>query len=129
MRLTTFEATADGGSRFREIELPFDVPRDDGQGHTILMSREWASPAVRFVELPAEMSQDWHHAPTRQVVIVLSGTIEVETSDGATRRWSAGEAFVPADVAGQGHRTRCIGGPVRLLFAPLPDATALFPQA
>jgi len=121
MRLTTFEATADGGSRFRELDVPLDEPRDDGQGHTILMSEAWASPAVRFIELPAALAQDWHHAPARQVVVVLSGTIEVETSDGATRRWSAGEAFVPADLSGRGHRTRCIGGPVRLLFAPLAE--------
>lgn len=126
MRLTTFEATSDGGSGFRDVHLALDVPREDGQGNTLLMSEAWASPAVRFVELPAGMVQDWHHAPTRQVVVVLSGTIEVETSDGAMRRWRAGEVFLPADVAGRGHRTRCIGGAVRLLFVPLPDEAAPF---
>ncbi|MGE3773818.1 MAG: hypothetical protein AB7I32_12920 [Gammaproteobacteria bacterium] len=126
MRLTTFEATPDGGSRFRDLDLALDVPRDDGQGHTLQMSEAWTSPAVRFVELPAGMAQDWHHAPARQIVVVLSGTIEVETTDGQTRRWQAGEVFLPADLTGRGHRTRCIGGAVRLLFAPLPETGAAF---
>ena len=128
MRLTTFEATAEGGSRFREVDVALDEPRDDGQGHRLWMSAAWQSPAARFVELPAGMSQDWHLAPTRQIVVVLCGVIEVETTDGETRRWQAGEAFVPADLSGRGHRTRCIGGVVRLLFVPLPD-DALFPGA
>lgn len=125
MKLVTFETTAEGGSRFREVDVAFDETRDDGQGHLLAMSRAWISPAVRFVELPAGMAQDWHHAPARQIVVVLSGTIEVETSDGQMRRWRAGEAFMPADLDGQGHRTRCIDGAVRLLFAPLPDDAAL----
>ena len=95
--------------------------RDDGQGHTILHTVPYASPAVQFVELPVGMDQDWHNAPARQIVVVLSGTIEVETTDGVVRRWGAGQAFLPADVTGQGHRTRCIGGAVQLLFAPLPE--------
>ena len=121
MQLTTFEATADGGSRFRNLEVPLSCSRDDGQGHTILHTVPYASPAVQFVELPVGMDQDWHNAPARQIVVVLSGTIEVETTDGVVRRWGAGQAFLPADVTGQGHRTRCIGGAVQLLFAPLPD--------
>ena len=67
------------------------------------------------------MAQDWHNAPARQIVVVLDGVIEVETTDGATLQWRTGEVFLPADVTGQGHRTRCIGGAVRLLFAPLPE--------
>ena len=121
MQLTTFEATPDGGSRFRELDVPLSQQRDDGQGHTIHHTLPYASPAVQFLELPVGMDQDWHNAPARQIVVVLSGTIEVETTDGVVRRWGAGQAFLPADITGRGHRTRCIGGAVQLLFAPLPD--------
>lgn len=121
MKITTFFATATGESRFRDLEIPFALRRDDGFGHTLLLSKPYASPNVQFVELPEGMAQDWHNAPARQVVTVLSGVIEVETSDGEQRQWRAGEVFLPADVTGRGHRTRCIGGAVRLLFTPLPE--------
>ena len=120
MKLTSFQASADGGSHFVEVSAPFELERQDEFGYTLKLSASYASPNVQFVELPAGMDQDWHRAPARQLVVVLSGEIEVETTDGASRRWRAGEAFVPADVSGRGHRTRCIGGAVRLLFAPLP---------
>lgn len=121
MKITTFYATDTGESRFRDIEIPFAQQRDDGFGHTLVLSNPYASPNVQFVELPAGLDQDWHNAPARQVVMVLDGVIEVETTDGERRQWRKGEAFLPADVTGRGHRTRCIDGPVRLLFAPLPE--------
>jgi quercetin dioxygenase-like cupin family protein len=124
MKLTSFQNQANGKSRFQEVNVPLSLERQDEFGHTLKLSAAYVSPAVQFVELPAGMDQDWHTAPARQLVVVLSGEIEVESGDGESRRWRAGEAFVPADVSGQGHRTRCIGGAVRLLFAPLPDGFA-----
>ncbi len=121
MKITTFYATDTGESRFRDVEIPLAQQRDDGFGHTLVLSNPYASPNVQFVELPAGLDQDWHNAPARQVVMVLDGVIEVETTDGERRQWRNGEAFLPADVTGRGHRTRCVGGPVRLLFAPLPE--------
>lgn len=121
MKITTFEATSAGESRFRDIDLPWSIVRNDAFGHTLRCSVPYVSPAVQFIELPAGLDQDWHNAPARQIVVVLAGTIEVETTDGATRQWCAGELFLPADTTGRGHRTRAIGGAVRLLFAPLPD--------
>ncbi|MSR13254.1 MAG: hypothetical protein EXR86_01560 [Gammaproteobacteria bacterium] len=121
MKITTFYATDSGDSRFREIEIPLSASRDDGFGHTLRLSNPYASPNVQFIELPAGMDQDWHNAPARQLVTVLTGTIEVETTDGVRKQWRAGDTFLPADVTGRGHRTRCIDGAVRLLFAPLPE--------
>ena len=120
MNITTFITTATGESQFAEVEIPFGLERHDAFGHTLRQSQPYVSPAAQFVELPAGMDQDWHNAPTRQVVVVLTGVLEVETTDGACRRWAAGEVFLPADTSGRGHRTRCIGGAVRLLFVPLP---------
>jgi len=124
MKIISFEAGADGGSRFRDVEIALSMTRDDGQGHTLLLSPPCLSPAVQFVELPAGLQQDWHTAPARQWVVVLSGVIEVETTDGRCRRWHTGDVFLPADTTGRGHRTRCIDGAVRLLFVPLPEVFA-----
>jgi hypothetical protein len=97
MNITTFYATDSGESRFREIEIPLAVERRDEFGHTLALSTPFASPTVQFVELPAGMDQDWHNAPARQIVVMLSGVIEVETTDGERRQWRAGDAFMPLD--------------------------------
>ncbi len=125
MKITTFETTPAGESKFRDIDIPLALQREDGFGHTLALSTPYVSPNVQFVELPAGLDQDWHNAPARQIVVVLTGVIEVETTDGARRQWRAGEAFLPADITGRGHRTRCLGGAVRLLFAPLPEGFEL----
>lgn len=56
---------------------------------------------------------------------MLSGTVEVEVSDGAKLRWSHGEMFLADDVASRRHRTRMIAGPGRVLFVHLPAETEL----
>ncbi len=42
-------------------------------------------------------------------MIVLRGRIEVEVSDGSTRRFGAGDLVLAADTSGAGHITRVIG--------------------
>ena len=121
MRITRFISTEDGGSRFTEIDIPVAQPMKDADGHTLLLSNAYTSPNVRFAELPAGMSQTWHNAPARQIVVVLSGVLEVSTTDGQTRQWRAGEAFLADDVTGKGHLTRTIGGATQVMFAPLPS--------
>ena len=125
MNITRFVATPDGGSRFEDIDIPITNTRQDAEGHTLLSSNAYTSPGLRFVELPEGLDQAWHQAPTRQIVVVLSGTLEVMTTDRQVRRWSAGEAFIAADVTGQGHETRTIDGPVRVLFAPLSESFSM----
>ena len=121
MKITRFYATENGESRFVEIDIPIELGQRDADGNTLRFSNSYASPNVRFAELPDGMVQNWHHAPARQIVVVLSGELEVGTTDGQTRRWHAGEAFLADDLTGKGHTTKTIGGPARLLFAPLPD--------
>ena len=122
MRITRFLATPDGGSHFEEIDIPITDERQDAEGNTLLLSNTYTSPGVCFVDLPEGLDQDWHQAPTRQIVVVLSGRLEVTTTDNRVRQWSTGEAFIASDVAGQGHKTRTIDGPARVMFAPLPDS-------
>jgi hypothetical protein len=120
MKITRFYATEDGGSRFQEIELPVNLERLDAFGNLMHQSNAFTSPSVRFVELPRGLDQSWHHAPARQIVFVLSGVVEVGTSNNEKRRWSAGAAFIPDDLTGKGHLTRVLEGPALLAFIELP---------
>jgi redox-sensitive bicupin YhaK (pirin superfamily) len=120
MKIVRFAAAPDGGSQFVEIEFPVDNASTDAWGHT----------ARRSAILPAQSTMVTgnarrHPASRRQLLFVLSGTLEVETSDGKKHRCSSGEVFLADDVGSRGHRTRTIGGPVRVLFVHLPPEANL----
>ena len=120
MRVTRFYTTPDGGSAFDDVDIP--VSRGaDAWGNELGTSAAFVSPAVRVFEAPAGAFQDWHNAPRRQLCIMMHGVWEIGTSDGQRRRWGPGEPFLPDDVAGKGHTSEVIEGPVRMLFVPLPD--------
>ena len=120
MRVTRFFTTADGGSAFDEVEISVDAGAPDAWGNALRSSDAFASPAVRVFEAPAGAFQSWHNAPRRQLCVMMQGVWEVGTTDGQKRRWGPGEMFHPADVAGKGHTSRVIEGPVRMVFVPLP---------
>jgi hypothetical protein len=120
MKITRFYALENGESRFTEVDIPLKHEQKDAEGNILRLSDGYTSPNVRFAELPEGLSQSWHNAPARQIVVVLSGTIEVGTTDKQTRQWGAGEAFLADDVTGKGHTTRVVKGPARVMFAPLP---------
>ncbi len=120
MKLTRFHDTPDGGSCFEEIEVAFSQSREDAFGHTLHQTRAFGTEDAVLVELPDGLDQGWHNAPARQIVFVLDGVIEVETTDHQRRRWGAGDAFFADDLRGKGHLTRVAGGPARVLFLRLP---------
>ncbi len=65
---------------------------------------------------------DWHPAPQRQVVIHLSGQIEIGLRDGTTHLFGPGSARLTDDVTGTGHLTRVVGS------EPLVQAIIRLPQ-
>jgi quercetin dioxygenase-like cupin family protein len=120
MQITRFSTNENGESQFSEIDLPIDYKREDIEGNVVLLSQAFNSPRVRFVELPEGYDQGWHNAPRRQIVILLSGVVEVRTSDSQIRQWGAGDVVLADDVSGKGHQTRAINGSVRMVYVPLP---------
>jgi redox-sensitive bicupin YhaK (pirin superfamily) len=120
MKIIRFIPASDGGSRFVEIDVPIDNAATDAFGHLIRRSARLTAQSAMFTEMPEGLNQDWHPASRRQFVVVLSGTVEVEASDGTKHRWSNGDMFLADDVGSRGHRTRTIGGPARVMFVHLP---------
>ena len=120
MKIIRFIPAPDGGSQFVDIDVPIDNAATDAFGHLIRRSATVAAQSAMFTEMPEGLIQDWHPASRRQLVVVLSGTVEVEASDGTKHRWSNGEMFLADDVGSRGHRTRTIGGPARVMFVHLP---------
>ena len=86
MKLIRFIAAADGGSQFIESDIPIDNASTDAFGHLIQRSATVTAQSAMFTEMPEGLNQDWHPASRRQLVVVLSGTVEVEASDGTKHR-------------------------------------------
>jgi hypothetical protein len=90
---------ADGESHIDELNL---------QGHPELREIQTTS-GIRLQEFAAKQFIDWHPAPRRQWVIILSGELEIGLGDGTFRRFGPGDARLVEDTTGRGHTTRTLG--------------------
>ena len=72
------------------------------------LTESQATSHIAFVEVPVGTFRDWHPAPRRQYVIILSGQLEIGLGDGTKRRFGAGDARLVEDTTGQGHTTRVV---------------------
>ena len=52
---------------------------------------------------------DWHPAPRRQLVIHISGQLEIALADGTAHVFGPASARLMDDVTGRGHLTRVLG--------------------
>jgi len=64
---------------------------------------------LTFSRLEAGYTSDWHPAPRRQFVVLLTGAAELTVSDGETRSFCPGSVFLVEDTVGTGHQTRALG--------------------
>jgi quercetin dioxygenase-like cupin family protein len=80
------------------------------------------SSTIFFKEFPPGTYLDWHPAPRRQIVIILSGRLEHGFRDGSLHRFGPGDVRVLVDTAGGGHTTRVLGDEAVLVaVVPLDD--------
>ena len=67
---------------------------------------------ISFREWPAGQFLDWHPAPRRQFVIILSGQLEIGLGDGSKHVFGPGDARLVEDTTGKGHTTRVVGNQI-----------------
>jgi hypothetical protein len=77
-----------------------------------------ANPASKYLFYSFEpgWTGDLHPSPARQFLALLSGEVEVETSDGAVERFGPGDLVLLEDTSGKGHRSRNIGNDYLTFF-------------
>jgi quercetin dioxygenase-like cupin family protein len=68
-----------------------------------------ATTQISFREDAVGRFIDWHPAPRRQFVIILSGQLEIGLGDGTKHIFGPGDARLVEDTTGQGHTTRVHG--------------------
>ncbi len=101
---------SDGKSHVEPVDLAGASDWTKGLKATQISFSVW--PVGRFL--------DWHPAPRRQFVIILSGQLEIGLGDGTKHVFGPGDARLVEDTTGQGHTTRVLGGePVVTTTVPL----------
>ncbi len=121
---TRIYAGDDGVSRFEDVELEMRPNVAASASH----STE-AAPAIPVLEVSlrrwvAGSDSDWHPAPMRQVVFVVSGTLEVTAGDGEVRRLVPGNILLADDLTGK-HRTRPFDGECVIADIPWREGSML----
>jgi len=88
-------------------------------------AKEWrdglATSKITFNVWPVGRDLDWHPAPRRQFVIILSGQLEIGLGDGTKHVFGPGDARLVEDTTGKGHTTRVVGSE-RVVTATIPLA-------
>ena len=115
MKCTWIHTGPVGRSHFEDLDIPLN-PASYGS-----LSDAVPASALMFRETLVGGSMDFHPAPRRQFVVMLSGLVELQCGDGSKRRLGAGDILLADDTTGQGHIPRDLEGPRRSIFIFLPD--------
>jgi hypothetical protein len=108
-RLIHIYATPDGESHHRIVE----ISNDAGEIPVTAMT-------ARAYARNVSNAADWHTAPRRQFAINMTGSLEVEISNGSRHRIGQGDLVFLEDITGKGHVTRVLS-PVTNLFIQVPQ--------
>jgi hypothetical protein len=119
MKCLRIYASADGESHLAEIEISQSLTPVFPHEPPLQVSKLYHANGIKFVSVPPSVSEvGWHHTPERMFGLILSGTMEFETSDGSIRRIGAGGVVLAEDTYGRGHVSRHPDGAM-LAFVPL----------
>jgi hypothetical protein len=109
------QETASGISFFQRKRLPYAFGGPEGRE-----TAESPLRAFQFVLAPGDLDYDWHPAPQRQAVLVLTGGLAMAYGDGSQSEVPPGGFLIGEDTDGRGHITRAIAGAERFsVFAHL----------
>lgn len=98
-----------GDSHFSSEVLPLSLVTFSPDLPPVAAAAAMSGSSLTVLAAPAGGVADWHTVPRRQVNIMLSGTVEIEVSDGEVRRFGPGSYILGEDTEGRGHRTTVVG--------------------
>lgn len=115
MKITRLYTGKDNMSHFEEIDIPLE-----DKGNIGMLSKSLPATGILFRETGKDYNYGWHNTPCRQFVIMLEGAVEIEVSDGTTRRFGPGDILQAEDTTGRGHISRAIANqPRKSIFVTL----------
>lgn len=99
--ITRIYSDSEGESRFEDVSIPLESGGEIG-----FLSERMEATSVLFRNVVPGYDYDFHNAPRRQLIFLLDGVIQIETSLGEIREFSAGDVLLVEDTEGKGHRTK-----------------------
>ncbi|MEM7091583.1 MAG: hypothetical protein AAF567_01165 [Actinomycetota bacterium] len=108
MQVTRIYTGEDGHSHFEDVAV--DMRDYEMMG---MLSDPWSATKVQFREVGGDYLLDFHCAPRRQLVVNLTGSVEIEVGSGESRVLGPGSILLAEDTTGQGHISRNVGGEQR----------------
>jgi hypothetical protein len=116
MKIIRLYTGNDQKSHFEEIESKF------GGNQPMLTTEARAASSAVFRCAPVGLFLERHPAPRRQFLVTLSGSWEIEASNGVKRVFKAGDVMLADDTSGEGHTSRVLGSePHVFMTVPLVD--------
>ena len=110
-----------GDSHFDIVTVEQSLVRAAPPAAPFYVSEDNPASKYRFYTFQPGWIGELHPAPTRQFLSLMSGEVEVETTDGTIRRFGPGDLVLLEDTSGKGHVTRNIGyGYAIFLVVPVP---------
>jgi quercetin dioxygenase-like cupin family protein len=107
MKVVRIYTGADSQTHFQDLDVDTFAP----------LSAQVGTGLVRLNQGPAKSMSDFHNAPRRQYVVMMSGQMEIEIGDGTKRVLDPGDVLVAEDLTGKGHITRGVGEQPRVSLA------------
>ena len=105
--ITRVYADGHGDALFEDVDVPL-LPEDPSPD-VLSVSEPWPASAVLFGRGPAGGSHPEQPEHRRQLIVVVSGTVEV-TATGETRTFRPGDVLLVEDTTGVGHSSRSAEG-------------------
>ena len=116
-------ADAQGGSHFDTVTVEQSLATGAPPAAPFYISGDKTASKYRFYSFQPGWVGDWHPCPTRQFLALMSGSVEMETTDGTVRQLGPGDLVLLEDTSGKGHVTRNIGNRYSMFFVvPVPAA-------
>jgi uncharacterized cupin superfamily protein len=116
-----FYSDASGESHLHEVEVKQSLAKAAPPAPPLLVSA--FNPAIQwgFFSTPEGWFGDWHPAPARQFMILLSGAVNVMASDGRVLQMRPSDIVLLEDTWGRGHMSRNVSdGVCHYFVARLP---------
>jgi len=109
MKYTRIFADEEGETHFKDVEIELESVDVAYSESPLYLSPYIHSTQYAFFVFPSGMHGDWHQAPRKQILFLLSGEMELQVSDGESRRLHAGSIVLTEDKTGKGHMGKVLG--------------------
>jgi hypothetical protein len=106
MTITHLFQGTDGMSHYEDMELTMPAVDFAPPAPLANVSKPYEARRAILLALPPGWHGEMHPAPSRQLMTLISGRLEVTASDGESRVFVPGDTALVEDTTGPGHATR-----------------------